>query len=848
MSRAIWPLLALMVSVACSTGAADRPHVAPDVSSPPGDIFLDVVGVLDGMSSDIVETDVSVPAAKVKAMVVESADQLLAGPAAIGRVGDLRIENEYLAAVISAPGHYQWGAYGGGVLDIAPIGGVDYFTELFPIVGFLRGVKPDSVEVIADGTDGTAIIRTVGTDRPIPIIDAAIKTAWLNTEVTVDYVLEADSRCLEIRTTVRNAGESKATVALGDGLSISDQGRLFGEQVGYDDNALLSASNLAYIGAETATTSYLLVPEPSLSMSLAFKDNELSPVLYGFFDVAPGESITIQRCLYAGSGRSLGVLRPYWEDRGVALTELVGTLAVPVPGYPVSESAVEFLRDATQFAGSSGPDASGAFQAALPAGDYEARVTGLALGENGASFAMPLSASLDLALDPPARIDATVGGPEGVTVPARLSLQLGADAGDTVGIVDFAVTADGQATFFAPAADYTLVGSRGPFWSLCRANISAVAGEIATASCEIGPMVNVAGTVSADLHSHSGLGVDSTLHPASRVVGMLAEGIQFFASTDHDIYLDYGPLVAQLGLDGQITNSPGSEVSLLFAHFNCLGCPPQSGLYFEAPWLHFDEHGESAGVKTIPEVFSMMRDEMHAVLIQINHFREGTAFFDAIDYDPELGPSVLHPDDWSDNFDALEVWNSGQDLNHLFNKTLVDWYSLLNRGLNKVATGNSDSHALTQWAGQPRNLVNSESNTEAAVYDALAHFNSQVSSAPVIEFTVNGVGLGQTVAADDGAVEITIAVRAADWVPVNKVRLVANGDTVETWDVAPSSDVIRFEFSGSYEFQEDTWLHVLAYHDSDRLYPIYPGRTSLSFTHPIWVDVDGNGFQPPMTP
>ncbi len=835
----------LFLSFLLLFGCSDGSSKGDDAGTPALDLVVDVLAAPDTSAEDVESMDAQGPdvvmPSGVEAYLVSSPDQLMPGYGARGRVGDLRIENKHLAALIGSEDNFQWANYGGGILDMIPAGGEDYFTELFPIVGFLRGVKPEKVEVFADGSDGEAIIRMTGTDRPIPVIDGVLKTAWLGTEVTVDYVLGPESRCLEIRTTVRNGTAEAIKVALGDGLSTSDEGRLFGAGVGYDNGKLLNAQDLEYIGSETLATSYLLVPEPSLSMALAIQEQELSPVLYGFYDLAPGQSRTVHRCLYVGAGRSASVLEPYWQESGVELEPVAGVVQISTPGYPLTAVAIEFSQDG-EFAGSVAPGESGDFAVQLPAGQYTVTVTGDALGENVTEFTVPAAEALELVVPPPARIDATVTGPDGTAIPGRLTLQGGFDAAATVGIVNFAVSEKGEHAFYMPAGEYTLVGSRGPFWSLCRTNAAAVAGETVAVACEIAPTVDVTGTVSADLHSHSGLGIDSTLHTTLRVLGMLAEGIQFFASTDHDIFLDYGPLVAELGLAGEITNSPGSEVSLLFAHFNCLGCVPKTGLYFEAPWLKFDEAGESAGVKTIPEVFAMMRDDMHAIMIQINHFREGTAFFNAIDYDPEQGPGVLHPDDWSENFDALEVWNSNQDLNHLFNKTLVDWYSLLNRGINKVATGNSDSHGLTQWAGQPRNLIRAAENTEDAVYAALAAFDSQVTSAPVIEFTVDGQGLGQTVVPGGSGVDVVIKVRAADWVPLSTVRLVANGETIETFEVEPGTDVLRFEFAGSYEFTEDTWLHVLAYDEQARLWPIYPGRESLSFTHPIWVDLAGDGF------
>lgn len=251
---------------------------------------------------------------------------------------------------------------------------------------------------------------------------------------------------------------------------------------------------------------------------------------------------------------------------------------------------------------------------------------------------------------------------------------------------------------------------------------------------------------------------------------------------------------------------------------------------------------------TAPQIWKIMREDHGARVIQINHPREGTSYFNHIGYDPEIGPASAPPGELGLNFDAIEVWNSNDNWNDLETKTLPDWYSFLNRGINKIATGNSDSHALTQWAGQARNLTRLDVLTEEGFYDSLLGFRSQVTGAPFIEFTVDGKGLGDTVtpASPDAEVTVDIKVWVPSWAGLTRVRLVANGSTLEEWDVPDSDSPLRFQVSQPYLLDEDTWFHVAAYEENSNLAPVYPGRQCAGFTNPIWVDLEGNGFIPPI--
>jgi len=784
-----------------------------------------------------------------QAFVAQSEDQLPPGRDAMGRVGDLVLTNQHLTVVVGAAGHAKWGPFGGGILDLVPAGAQDRFQELFPLAGFIRGVRPESVAVLKDGSDGEAVVRVVGVDGPIPIIEAAIKMGFHGLEATVDYVLFEDSRFVEIRTTITNTTDMARKVPAGDGLVFADGGRLFGSQVGFDTDAVLAQSNLEFLGAETSEVSFLLVPSGA-SMAVALAEDELTPVLYDFEELGPGETRQVNRRLYAAPGRSIRVLERLWQDRGLALHPMEGRLLVDTEGYDFQRAFIALTRD-DLFTGAVGPAPDGTFSFLAPPGIWGAQVAGEGLGAAATTWEAPAGEGVQgLELDPqdPGRLDVRVTGPDGETMPGRVSLQPGPEASTGAPLVAVIPTLDGEATFFVPEGAYTVLGSRGGDYSLCTVEVTVEAGETVAGECELARQIDTTGWVAADLHVHSEFSIDSEMPRESRVKAMIAEGLDFFSSTEHDVFTDFTDIIDEMGASGLFSSSVGNEVSLLFGHFNCLGCQGEGWSYMEASWVAFDEEGEVEGIKKAPEVWKLLREDFAATIIQINHPRVGTAYFDYINYDPALGPDALEPGLLDDNFDAIEVWNAKEDWPHLEGKTLPDWYGFLNRDLRPIATGNSDSHGLSQWVGQPHNLVRADSAAEKDVYGSLKQFRSQVTSAPFIDFTVNGEGLGAQVVppASELELEFFIRVQAPTWAPLEKVRLVGNGETVEEWDVAQESGVVRLETSLLLTPQQDTWYHVAAWSLNGSLAPIYPGRSSMAFTNPIWVDLAGDGFSPPI--
>jgi hypothetical protein len=247
-----------------------------------------------------------------------------------------------------------------------------------------------------------------------------------------------------------------------------------------------------------------------------------------------------------------------------------------------------------------------------------------------------------------------------------------------------------------------------------------------------------------------------------------------------------------------------------------------------------------------------------------------------------LGPgSAPNPNGTTNlDFDVMELAN-GADVTGFpaLLQVREDWYSLLNQGVVRPATGVSDSHRITvEHAGWSRTYVLGVGD-DPSVID-VSQFNQQVrdgrmlvSGGPWIEVTARAgrarAGMGETLAVKKGKVRLGIVVRSPAWLPVDEVRVVVNGVVQKTFDgttrprVKPlpkdfesSGNTTRFSGAVRLSLPADAWVVVEAGvalpadpatlpPSPDVVNTIEPGVVPYSSTNPIFVDVGSDGFTPP---
>ncbi|MBM4355053.1 MAG: hypothetical protein FJ109_14925, partial [Deltaproteobacteria bacterium] len=640
-TRACLPVVLIALLAPACGGGKDKTGVDVREDLRSREILADGIGGdLGGevRTPDVEEGDLPPPAPSPYAFVLESAEDGIPGIDAVGRKGDLAIGNGRISAVIGGMDHSIWGPYGGGVLDFSAAGLDDGFEEVFSSAGFLRGVRAQTIEVTSDGSDGEAVIRVTGTDGPIPLVAAVVPTPPAGIEIVVEYAVRADSDCLEIRTSVTNPTDNEISAPVGDGLVFSEVGRTFGAEGGFDIDKIIAAGELDFIGSDVSTVSFLMAPSSGKHVTVALSEEELNVVTYGTLALDPGETRTVKRCLYAAPGRSIAVLDRYWEDRKMATVEVTGSVAIATPGYDFSLVALDMTTEDGGFFGAAQPDPEGNLSFRIPPGTYAVTVSGPGIETFEVPLEVPAGGEVEpLDLDPPdpGRIDARITGEDGQPVPARIMAYAGADAGLNAGRLALWPDIEGKATLFMAAGDYTIQGSRGPEWSYCRASVTVGAGEVVDAGCAIQRELDVTGWYPGDMHTHSEFSIDSQMRRHVRVASEMAEGMAIWVATEHDVFADYAPVVASLGLEGVILPSLGNEVSPVGRHFNGLGCTPkpeQLQKYFVVPWVSFTESGEVGGFLPAPAVWKSMHEDFGCRVVQINHPRDGQGYFDFVKY------------------------------------------------------------------------------------------------------------------------------------------------------------------------------------------------------------------------
>ncbi len=117
---------------------------------------------------------------------------------------------------------------------------------------------------------------------------------------------------------------------------------------------------------------------------------------------------------------------------------------------------------------------------------------------------------------------------------------------------------------------------------------------------------------------------------------------------------------------------------------------------------------------------------------------------------------------------------------------LEDWFQLLDHGLLITGMGNSDSHGTTLEPGLPRNFIAVSNDDPTRVDRAEVARNIKAmkvlpSTGPFVEVSLNGRGMGETVALAKGAsAKLRVKVQTASWFGVSRIEVYQSGRIVGT--------------------------------------------------------------------
>ena len=777
----------------------------------------------------------------------------------------------------------------------------DHFGELSFVYLLGRTCEHSEIEVVQDGSGGgAAVLRARGTTstndfinlRGVGIFDVGPE---LNpdledqVECATTYVLEPDADHVQVLWTLVNPSTSDIRGPFG---ALSDTGGeidAWGPTRGFERLGIEAIAGgggkapVEYVVYQGPQVAYGILPRHgSLAMSNAsFLIAGVSVILFGsdelldifdestyYLDLPAASGVTHRLDVSVGPDAAHAEAA-FRAGREEATAAIAGTVSW-ASGELAAGARVGLYEDVDGDGAVSADDlvrsyldvaADGTFSGRVPAGNYLLRaevkdlarspVTSLELVAAGAT-------DLTLSLPDPVYIDYSVTDETGNFIPARLTVlgrhQAEADQRlfetfDRIfGVVHTAHSMRGTTSDIGDGADaqlvlpaggtYRIIASRGTEWSIDSQVVTTEAGTpVAPLEFSLAHVAPAEGYIASEYHVHQLGSPDSTVSNERRIASMLAEGVELFASTDHDFVSDLQPLIQSLGVQRHVRNIPGIEVTpFVYGHFNAWPVQPDllSPNYGAIDWAQ----GQSGYAMIPDEIFAAMRAR-GAEMVQVNHPRSknpaGASFQQFFDragliYDYEmrqihttLGPvlnSWLRLPEvslWSDSFNALEVWNgvgvgdTNQDgVREITSMDLVmrDWFNFLSMGLVVTPIGSSDTHkAFLDPAGMPRTYVRVANDAPetiesgSVVLDVMDTLGGQASrdvvltNGPHIQLSRAGETasvIGETLAGEAGTISFDLRVLSPTWAEIDTVEVFANA-TPDVPTVAAPLEVTTLE-------------------------------------------------------
>jgi len=810
-----------------------------------------------------------VPGDRVLAGVIEEEDALFGGTAAEGQVGDVLIQNSVVRFVIQGArddGHY-YESVGGGIIDAdvaRPQGqpGRDPVDEWTGMFGLGRITRASQVEVVDRGwRSGEAVVRVTSQEVPLSLFTGALESPNLVPDlgltVVTDYVLRPGAHLLEVRSTV-TAGDEDVELAPGDVL----QGGLESVQP-WDPGVGLQAPGederrfTAYLGRHNEGA-WAIVPDTGKTAVLGSDGQLLASVgdlVATFGDkqaLSAGESLEYVR--YYGVGDDLAQLTD--EILRLAATPTrTESGVVTAGGDPVAGARVHVLIDGEPFTVAF-TDAEGRWQADVPEGaSVSVRASGMldgvwedlppafgrwgpyaASAANQAAFGsveLPAAEGYGLAPEGSQELVApawlTVRSSDGAPFEVRVlgerapvDERLASQPPD--GTVALAWARDGEVRLAVPPGPVTVQAHRGLRFERDRHELTLASGEEAQLDVSLAPAISPAGWVVADPHSHASPSGDGRVPMESRLIGSAARGIQVHVGTDHDHVADYRPLVGVLGLSAHLRSVVANEVSPpTRGHLNAWPLSPQDAPNGGAVrwWTELPESTDEL-VSRFPSMGGGER-----VFVQANHPLESSGVADAARWRPgRIGSG----DRWTERLDLIEVNNAGT-----VDENLELFFDLVTRGYRVVPVAVSDAHGPTSgglglnvtFLGTGTDLAGAD---DAALRQALGAGRTIASRGVFLDLSQDP---GSTLT---GSTTLTVQATSPTWAPVTRIRLFENGvptqtapGTQATFDLNPESDAV----------------YVIIAEGDEPMGGPYGSQTPWAMASPVYVDVDGDGWDAP---
>lgn len=401
------------------------------------------------------------------------------------------------------------------------------------------------------------------------------------------------------------------------------------------------------------------------------------------------------------------------------------------------------------------------------------------------------------------------------------------------------VLVNGRTDVELPPGHYAFFATAGMFASVARAEATLAAGDAQDVSLSLLTMPPPNGSLSGDFHVHGGASFDSSIPDFDRVEAFLAARVDVIAATDHDVVHDYAGARDALGADDRLHVMvgleatghilfdlvPGAELPQVIGHWNVWPLPYEpDGPYRGAPWDELCEPGP------LMDRFVEAGWPSDTGIVQLNHpwapaqVGRDLGFPRAVGVDARVplprtdrmgwdgtGPGLVLRTVPGSHFGNAD-YQTQEVMNGTENEDLLPyrayWFYLLDQGIVRAGTANSDSHSLVDNVlGTPRTLVWSTETVadfDEVTFDRAMRDGRMIgTNGPVIEARIGAATPSTAPFTPAASDELLLRVSAAPWVPITEVRIVVNGQVARTLaaeltqptDPFGGAPVVRFDSS-----------------------------------------------------
>lgn len=420
-----------------------------------------------------------------------------------------------------------------------------------------------------------------------------------------------------------------------------------------------------------------------------------------------------------------------------------------------------------------------------------------------------------------------------------------------------------------PPGEYRIVVTHGPEHHHLHRDIELKPGGTVKVAGALERAVSTPGWVSTDFHNHSTPSGDNVCGTDDRIINLAAEQIEFAPTTEHNRLYDWAPHIEKLGLNEEIGTVPGLELTGRGAHLNAFPFQPDPSA----------QDGGAPVWQPDPRINAMvLRDHQGREQdrwVHVNHPDMAENFVDR-DGDGRADGGFAY---FGKFIDGLETQNyrtsailSGEPFSLRKSRTGIGrrvnyhrefiWLQLLNQGLDAKAIAVNDAHRVHgNGAGGWRTWVKSSTDDPAAVDWREISRNAKagrmiLSNGPYLEVAT---GAGVEAGGHDrvsGLLELDVRVQCSDWLDIDRVQVLVNGRQDPRYNYTREANaemfgdgVVKFDHRLELDLGEDAHLIVVAAGEGHSLRTGFGSSAQsemqpIAYNNPIFIDVDGNGFQP----